>query len=1045
MGEKTKVIPEAQIRKELISLKTYPFSDPSPVPEFGRLYPYNRFDGYSLSGTDRLWEMVVMENDFIKLWINPDVGGKVWGAIEKSTGKEFIYFNHSAKFRDVAMRGPWTSGGMETNMGIIGHTPSCSSSVDYAIRKNKDGSVSCFIGASDWPSRTSWRVEICLPKDAAYFLSRTWWYNNSPLEQSYYQWTNIGVKVSGNLEYVSPGYCYLGHTGKSSSWPTDEEGRQISFYDKNNFGEYKSYHTFGSYADFWGAYSHDDDFGIGHYASYDDKPGRKIWIWGLSRYGMIWEDLLTDNDGQYTELQSGRLFNQAVSSSSRTPFKHRSFLPYTMDMWDEYWFPVKQINGLTYGCPQLSFYMKDGRGRYKINLCANQPLQNTLKLKENNRDILTKDIHLQPMDTVSIPLPAGINIYQLKIFIDDLLIYDASELNRKLGRPVEIAKNYDYESVQGLWLQAKEWERQRFYANAVEKYESCLKQDPNYIPALNGLGSILLRQMHYKRALQLITLVLSIDTYNPESNYLYGLINDRLSKCTDAKDGFSIAAQSIEYRASSFTELAKIYIRERQFQRAQSYLEKALQYNTKNWQVLQFRIIIERLTGKDKKALIAANSLMDADPLNHLVRFEKYKLEHAEDKEIFCKGITGELPYETYIELAAFYYNLNLLDDAIEIVSFAPDYAMTELWKAFLFFQSGQADKSGFSLQKAASLPSELVFPHREEDVKVLEWAIQQHNSWKFKYYLALACEQMLRREKALQLLQSCREESDSYPFYLTRANLNKGLNESNRQNDLLKAYKLAPYEWRTSLFLSRYLSERNQWTKALAIIKEGYEKNTGNYYIALHLAKCLMYNNKFSDGIELMNSIYVLPNEGASEGRNIWRETHLHAVLNAIKGNDWEKAIYYIAQARIWPENMGIGKPYLVDERLEDFLEIYCRKQYNNKIDDLLESNIAAFRTDHPAVSYGSNDFLSILILYGLQKSTDAKKIMEQWVNQDSTTIAVRWCKAFIEGNWGKVDELSGEAEEPKETLPYEIYFEDREFLFVKELYRMGIISSKE
>jgi len=171
------------------------------------------------------------------------------------------------------------------------------------------------------------------------------------------------------------------------------------------------------------------------------------------------------------------------------------------------------------------------------------------------------------------------------------------------------------------------------------------------------------------------------------------------------------------------------------------------------------------------------------------------------------------------------------------------------------------------------------------------------------------------------------------------------------------------------------------------------------------------MYNNKFSDGIELMNSIYVLPNEGASEGRNIWRETHLHAVLNAIKGNDWEKAIYYIAQARIWPENMGIGKPYLVDERLEDFLEMYCRKQYNNKIDDLLESNIAGFRTDHPAVSYGSSDFLSILILYGLQKSTDAKKIMQQWVKQDSTTIAVRWCKAFIEGNWEKVDELSGEA----------------------------------
>ncbi|MBL0110584.1 MAG: DUF5107 domain-containing protein [Saprospiraceae bacterium] len=42
---------------------------------------------------------------------------------------------------------------------------------------------------------------------------------------------------------------------------------------------------------------------MGHYALQDDKPGRKIWIWGLSRQGMIWEQLLTDQDGQYVEIE----------------------------------------------------------------------------------------------------------------------------------------------------------------------------------------------------------------------------------------------------------------------------------------------------------------------------------------------------------------------------------------------------------------------------------------------------------------------------------------------------------------------------------------------------------------------------------------------------------------------------------------------------------------------------------------------------------------------------------------------------------------------
>ncbi len=324
---------KAQIRTENIPLKTYPFSDPAPVPEFGRLYPYNRFDGYTSEGTDQGWEMIVMENDFIKLWINPSVGGKIWGAIEKSTGKEFIYFNHVVKFRDVAMRGPWTSGGLENNIGIIGHSPSCSAPVDHYTRENSDGSVSCFIGATDWPSRTRWTVEVYLHPEASFFETRTSWFNNSLLEQAYYSWSNAGIKTAGDLQYIFPGHKHLGHDGSAHDWPVDDQGRDLSFYNNNNFGHYKSYHVTGAYNDFWGCYWHADRFGMAHFADYDDKPGKKIWIWGLSRYGMLWEDLLTDNDGQYTEVQSGRMFNQSISSSSKTPFKHRAFPPYTADRW----------------------------------------------------------------------------------------------------------------------------------------------------------------------------------------------------------------------------------------------------------------------------------------------------------------------------------------------------------------------------------------------------------------------------------------------------------------------------------------------------------------------------------------------------------------------------------------------------------------------------------------------------------------------------------------------------------------------------------------
>jgi hypothetical protein len=146
-------------------MKTYPFSDPSPVPKVGRIYPYFRFDGYTDEAIQKKWKFVELQNEFIKVSITPQIGGKIWGAIDKTSNFPFIYYNNVVKFRDVAMRGAWTSGGIELNFGDIGHDPTVSNPVDYFTRKNNDGSVSCFLASYDWASRTRWLVEVNLPKN----------------------------------------------------------------------------------------------------------------------------------------------------------------------------------------------------------------------------------------------------------------------------------------------------------------------------------------------------------------------------------------------------------------------------------------------------------------------------------------------------------------------------------------------------------------------------------------------------------------------------------------------------------------------------------------------------------------------------------------------------------------------------------------------------------------------------------------------------------------------------------------------------------------
>src|SRR5262245_44752292 len=99
---------------------TYPYSDPDPVPVMSKFYPYFRYDGYAKAPVQKKWKVVELSNPYIQVLILPEIGGKIWTAIEKSTGNQFIYFNHVVKFRDVAMRGPWTSGGIEANYGIMG-------------------------------------------------------------------------------------------------------------------------------------------------------------------------------------------------------------------------------------------------------------------------------------------------------------------------------------------------------------------------------------------------------------------------------------------------------------------------------------------------------------------------------------------------------------------------------------------------------------------------------------------------------------------------------------------------------------------------------------------------------------------------------------------------------------------------------------------------------------------------------------------------------------------------------------------------------------
>ncbi len=913
--------PRATVREFQRVFPTYPFDDPNPIPVVGRIYPYFRFDGFAAKSVQKSWKVVELENAYIKVWILPEIGGKIWNAVEKKTGKSFIYFNETVKFRDIAMRGPWTSGGIEANYGIIGHTPNVATPVDYVTKENADGSVTCTIGALDLLTRTPWRLEIKLGKDDASFSTTSFWYNASNVEQPYYSWMNAGIKVDGKLQYIYPGTAYLGHAGEHGPWPIDASGRDLSWYDNNNFGGYKSYHVFGRETDFVGAYWHNDDYGMVRYGARDEKAGKKIWIWGLSRQGMIWTDLLTDTNGQYSEVQSGRLFNQSAEASTLTPFKHRGFAPHTADRWTEYWYPVVGTKGFVAASRIGAMNVSGAGDRLILTVSPTVPLHDSLIVTAAGKRVAARLVQRAPLnlwtDTISLN---GAPRDSVRITLGgDLLEYVMNQSVNDLARPLDIPTTFDWNSAYGLWTRGKEWIRQREYAQARTVLDSALLKDPNYVPALADRAMLAVRSGEYAAARKFALSALAVDSYDAAANYYYGIANRRLGKLTDAKDGFELAALSPEYRGAAWTELARLTLAGGSARGAMQFAQKALVDDGSNLDALGVAIVAARQLGDTAARSQYIARLERADPLSHQARAER--LLAARDAAFgapLLAGVRSELPEQVLIELAGWYADVGETSTARMVLEALGDHPGALTLRAAMASPS----ESATLLQRADAQSPRFVFPFRAEAVPAFQKAVKESQSWKPKYYLALTYWSLGRMASADSLFKAVGDASDFAPFYAARATFPWRAAHLARA-DLERAAKLDPSEWRYGKLLSEMALANGDAPTAVSWAREYYAKFPVNYLIGGTLAKAYLAARQYAEADAVLAKLDVLPHEGARDERGMYREAKLRLAEQAIAGKQWDAAEKLIADARLWPERLGAGKPYDadLDERWEDSL----------------------------------------------------------------------------------------------------------------------------
>ena len=978
---------------------TYPYSDPSPIPVLSSIYPYFRYDGFTDKPVQKSWKVVELENDYIKVMIFPEIGGKIWTAIEKSTNQPFIYYNHAIKFRDIAMRGPYTSGGLELNYGIIGHTPNCATPVDYVIQDNADGSISCIVGVLDLLTRSNWRMEIRLPKDKAYFITRTVWYNSTSIDQPYYHWLNGGFKASGNLEFIYPGTSYIGHGGEYADWPVNKSnGKNISFYESNDFGGYKSYHVFGKYTNFFGGYWHDDDFGIVRYGAHDDKAGKKIWIWGLSRQGMIWEKFLTDADGQYVEMQSGRLFAQNSQSATHTPFKHLSFAPYSTDIWTEYWYPVLRTKGYVEANEYGALNVKNEDGFLKIYFSPVQSIDDQLEITENQKVIYSRKLTLMPLKTYGDSIKYSGNGQHLVVTLGgNKMIYNSDPLANNLSRPVEAPADFDWNSAYGLYVQGKEAMDQKLYPLAEVKLQASLQKDHNYLPALIKMAELKYRNLQYAEALELAKKALSIDTQEGGTNYYYGLVNAKLGNIIDAKDGFDIATLSAEYRSAAYTQLSRIYLKEKNFEKALGYTERAIDYNRYNVEALQLQAVICRKQNDLNRATTVLNTILSFDPLNHFSRFEKYLINPVEEtKTQFTSLIRNELPYETYMELAVWYYNSGCTSESEKVLTLSPLTPEKLYWLSFL-----QQKKVN-----CADIRPGNSFPFRSETAFVLEKLLTGQDDWLLKYHLALIYKDRNRVEECIKLLVSCGDNPDYAPFYASRAEILKGKDDSQCEKDLIRALSL-DNQWRYHLLLANYYNNHRQYDNALTITEAFYKSHPLDYIMGPLHAKTLLLNRKYKEADALLTKINIIPIEGATEGHEMYREAKLMQAAQLMQKNNFKAALKFISEARHWPENLGVGQPYIedIDMRLENWMNYLCFRQLKrtSEADDMLKFIIRFQpRIENTVRNFlPSNALVTAWAFEKLNMTDEANNWLESQIMNFPNSRLLLWSKAkFVKDN---------------------------------------------
>ena len=944
---------------EKVIIPTYEIGKPGKNPMFlenrvyqgssGVVYPHPVIEKISDDKRDKEWNAIYLENQYLKIMILPELGGRIQMAFDKTSQRHFVYYNQVIKPALVGLTGPWISGGIEFNWPQH-HRPSTFEAVDHCIEENGDGSVTVWCSEVERMFHTRGMAGFTLHPDKAYLEIKVKLFNRTNFPQTFLWWANPAVKVNDEYQSVFPPdvNAVFDHGKRDVSEFPIAKGTyyKVDYSPGTDISKYKnipvptSYMAIKSEYNFVGGYENDTKGGLLHVANHHVSPGKKQWTWGHSDFGRAWDRNLTDEDGPYIELMCGVYTDNQPDFSWLMPGEEKTF--------SQYFMPYRDLGIVKNATKEalVNLEIQDKKAIIKAYTTANYPAGRVI-LKYGQQILLNEIFDFHPAtsyeNTIELPTGAGSQLVEILILASDgkTLVSWQPESGDKKPVPVPAKaaiRPEEIESVEQLYLTGLHLEQYRHATyDPRDYYLEALRRDTKESRCNNAMGLWFLKHGKFQEAEKYFRL--AIDTLternpNPidgEPFYNLGLTLGYLERDDEAFAAFYKSVWNASSQESGYFQLARIAMKKQNWEEALELIDRCLIRNWHNHKARQLKVSILRKLNKREAAIHLAEDSLALDQFNFGVLFEKILLSPERGSNPFEGSelkilIRGNI--HTYIEFALDFGASGLYEEAIELITFGiieqkdqSVYPMAFYYKAWFEGHIGNQAASLNTLKEAASACPDFCFPNQNEAVIVLEWAKNQNPADpKAPYYLGNFWYNARQYIEALSNWELSVSIHDNFPTVhrnLALALFNKQNSAESALTELEKAFALDSSDARIFMELDQLYKRLNCLPDFRLQKFEQYPElvdERDDLYLERIILLNLLEQHEEAYSLIMMRKFH--PWEGG-EGKVTGQYVHCLTEMakEAIDSKEYQRAIDFLNQARYYPDNLGEGKLFGAQE----------------------------------------------------------------------------------------------------------------------------------